>query len=56
MFVERTKKIPKVMAKLLERDDLQVQDLYSALRALNVCRFQANDIREKIGRSFLTCV
>ena len=47
-FYERTENIPEAMNELLKREDLGKEDVYSALRALNVTCFQAKDLRDKI--------
>ena len=38
-FYERTADIPAHMQQLLKRDDLGKEDIFSAFRALNVCKF-----------------
>ena len=50
-FYKRTENIPQVMEKLLEKK-IEAQDIYSAFRALNVCKFQAEDLRDKLGSRF----
>jgi len=49
-FMERTENIPSVISKMLSTGPVTLEDLYSALRALNVTRFQATEIRDEIGR------
>lgn len=48
--MERTENIPSVISKMLSTGPVTLEDLYSALRALNVTRFQATEIRDEIGR------
>ena len=51
-FMDRTENVPAVIEKMLSEDRVTCNDLLSALRALNVCRFQAKELRDKIGQKF----
>ena len=55
-FYERTKNIPEVMSELLKREDLGKEDVYSALRALNVTCFQAKNLRDKLMKLYASKV
>ena len=54
-FMDRTKNVPDVISKMLD-GPVTTEDLYSALRALNVCRFQAKGIRDQIGQHFIKTI
>ena len=55
-FYDRTKNIPEAMGELLKRDDLGKEDVYSALRALNVTCFQAKNLRDKLMKLYASKV
>lgn len=50
-FIDRTQNIPQLVSDLLDKDH-NLEDIFSAMRALNVCRFQAEAVRDKIGKKF----
>jgi len=41
-FYERSENLPSIMTKLLDRNDVGREDIYTSLRALNTCCFDAN--------------
>ena len=51
-FFERTADVPKAMENLLKRSDLGKEDIFSSFRALNVCRFEARSLRDKIADKY----
>jgi len=53
-FFNRTEQIPETMQNML-KSQCSMQDLYSALRALNACKFEAREVRDTIGAQFVKC-
>ena len=51
-FYDRTESIPDTMRKMLENDQQSMAGLYSAMRALNACKYEAKDVRDEIGAQF----
>ena len=51
-FVKGTENIPQIMDKMLNVP-ARLDDLYSAMRALNVCKFEARELRDKISDQFV---
>ena len=54
-FMERTQDLPERIEHILTTKHQSAEDLYSALRALNACRFSAESVRQKIGEKFNKC-
>jgi len=51
-FVKGTENIPQIMDKMLN-GPASLDDLYSAMRGLNVCKFEARKVRDKISDKFV---
>mgnify|MGYP000930017135 CR=1 FL=1 len=51
-FAKRTENVPETISRLLKNKCTTLEDLFTALRALNACRFQAPELRDKIGKKF----
>ena len=51
-FYDRTAQVPAVMEKMLDEGDVTLNDVLSSFRALNVCRFQARELRDRLGERF----
>lgn len=52
-FEEKTQRVPEVMLKMIEgKNTLHPEECYSSLRALNVCKFEAAELRDMIGQKY----
>lgn len=53
-FEEKTQRVPEVMLKMIQgKNTLHPDDCYSALRALNTCKFEAKELRDLIGQKYM---
>jgi len=51
-FMDRTRNVPSLIDKMLKKECTR-NDLFTSLRALNACRFEAKELRDKISRKFV---